>query len=145
MIALIQRVSQARVAVSAQVIGKIQHGLLALIAVERADTPANARRLCERLLGYRVFADEHGRMNLSVREVDGGLLLVPQFTLAADTRRGLRPSFAAAADPAKGAELFALLIKEAQTHYLHVATGQFGATMQVHLINDGPVTLWLQG
>jgi D-tyrosyl-tRNA(Tyr) deacylase len=143
MIGLLQRVSEARVAVRSEVIGEIGPGLLVLVAVERGDTPAQARRLAERLVSYRVFADSAGKMNCDVREAAGGLLLVPQFTLAADTRKGNRPSFSGAADPATGEVLFATLAREVARLCPRVATGRFGADMAVSLVNQGPVTIWL--
>lgn len=144
MIGLLQRVSSAQVAVAGEVIGAVGRGLMVLIGVERGDGEAQAERLLERLLGYRVFADEDGRMNLSVRDIDGGLLLVPQFTLAADTRKGMRPSFTPAAPPESGQRLFDYLVARAFLAHPRVATGRFGAEMQVSLINDGPVTFWLR-
>jgi D-tyrosyl-tRNA(Tyr) deacylase len=144
MIALIQRVTRARVSVDEQTRGEIGAGLLALIGVERGDDAAQGSRLLERLLDYRVFADAAGRMNLSLRDVRGGLLLVPQFTLAADTSSGLRPGFSTAADPERARALFEQLLAEARAAYPLVATGEFGAHMQVSLTNDGPVTFWLQ-
>jgi D-tyrosyl-tRNA(Tyr) deacylase len=144
MIALIQRVSSARVAVDGQVHGEIGAGLLALIGIERGDGPAQLSRLLERLLDYRVFADAAGRMNLSLRNTSGGLLLVPQFTLAADTATGSRPGFSTAAAPALASELFEQLVQAARAAHPIVASGQFGAHMQVSLTNDGPVTFWLQ-
>ena len=144
MIGLIQRVSSAEVRVESAVVGAIGRGILALVAVERADTPACAERLLERLLSYRVFADPEGRMNLSVREVGGGLLLVPQFTLAADTGKGTRAGFSGAAEPGIARRLFAHLLEKARGSYAHVSAGVFGAHMQVSLINDGPVTFWLE-
>ncbi|MBI5451604.1 MAG: D-tyrosyl-tRNA(Tyr) deacylase [Gammaproteobacteria bacterium] len=144
MIALLQRVSAARVVVHGETIGEIGHGLLVLIGVERDDDEAKAERLLERLLGYRVFADEAGKMNLSVRDIGGGLLLVPQFTLAADTDSGLRPSFSSAAPPELGRCLFDYLVQRARQQHPVVASGRFGADMQVTLTNDGPVTFWLQ-
>ena len=144
MIALIQRVSEASVRIGGEVVGAIGPGLLALVAVEARDTPAAGDRTLERLLGYRVFPDAEGRMNLSLRDTGGGLLLVPQFTLAADTRKGMRPSFSSAAPPELGTELFDLLLSRARTAHPVVAAGRFGADMQVALINDGPVTFWLQ-
>lgn len=144
MIGLLQRVSEARVLVAGTSVGAIGAGLLVLVGVERGDDAARAERLLERLLGYRVFADASGRMNISLRERGGGLLLVPQFTLAADTRKGTRASFTPAADPAAGAQLFDLLVSRARARHDPVATGRFGADMQVALINDGPVTFWLQ-
>jgi D-aminoacyl-tRNA deacylase len=143
MIALIQRVTSASVMVSAQTIGTIDQGLLALIGIEKNDQKSNADRLLERLLGYRVFSDPDDKMNLSIQDVQGGLLLVPQFTLAADTRRGKRPSFSSAASPAVGQELFQYFINQAQIMYPNVAVGEFGADMKVSLCNDGPVTFWL--
>lgn len=144
MIALLQRVSQASVRVGAELVGEIDKGLLVLIAVERDDSAAQARRLAERLLAYRVFEDGTGRMNLDVRAVQGGLLLVPQFTLAADTTRGNRPSFSRAAEPAQGERLFDELVRTASAQYPRVATGRFGAAMAVSLVNEGPVTFWLR-
>lgn len=144
MIGLIQRVSEARVTVEGEVVGEIGAGLLVLVGVERDDTEARAERLLQRMLGYRVFADEQGRMNLSLQQVEGGLLLVPQFTLAADTRKGARPSFSSAAPPELGRRLFEHLVDHAKLAHLQVATGVFGADMKVALVNDGPVTFWLQ-
>lgn len=142
--ALLQRVSQARVEVVGEVVGTIDQGLLVLVGVEPQDTRASADKLLHKLLNYRVFADPAGKMNLSLREVGGGLLLVSQFTLAADTRSGLRPGFSTAAPPALGAELFDYLLAQARSQHAPVACGQFGADMQVHLVNDGPVTLLLE-
>ena len=144
MIGLLQRVSEARVVGDGVVVGEIGVGLLVLIGVERGDGERQAERLLERLLGYRVFADVEGKMNLSVRDINGGLLLVPQFTLAADTGKGMRPSFTPAAPPDQGRRLFGYLLDQARQQYAPVATGQFGAHMQVSLVNDGPVTFWLQ-
>ena len=144
MIGLLQRVSEARVAVDGRVVGEIGAGLLALVGVERGDSKAQVDRLLERLLGYRVFADPEGKMNLSLRETSGGLLLVPQFTLAADTHKGMRPSFTPAAPPAEGERLFDYLVEQAARQHTLVATGRFGAHMQVSLVNDGPVTFWLR-
>jgi len=144
MIGLIQRVTGAEVRVAGAVVASIGRGLLVLVAVRREDTEATAERLLERLLGYRVFADSEGRMNLSIREVGGGLLLVPQFTLAADTRKGTRAGFSAAADPELARRLFGYLLGRAQASYAPVSAGVFGADMQVSLINDGPVTFWLE-
>jgi D-aminoacyl-tRNA deacylase len=143
-IALIQRVTGASVRVDSETVGAIGPGLLALVAVEAADTPAAADRTLERLLGYRVFPDAEGRMNLSLRDTGGGLLLVPQFTLAADTRKGMRPSFSSAASPELGQALFQRLLEAARAVHPQVAAGRFGADMQVALVNDGPVTFWLQ-
>lgn len=144
MIALIQRVTNANVVVNEQNIGQISQGILALIAVEKDDTETNANRLLERLLGYRIFSDRDDKMNLSVTDIQGGLLLVPQFTLAADTRKGKRPSFSSAAPAEVGQQLFSYFIKQAKIGYSDVATGQFGADMKVSLCNDGPVTFWLK-
>lgn len=143
MIALIQRVTQARVTVNGSVIGAIDGGLVALVGVERGDTEVQARRLMDRVMGYRVFSDQKGRMDHSLRDVAGGLLLVPQFTLAADTRKGARPSFSKAADPAVGERLLKTAVEYVETLCPRVATGRFGADMQVSLVNDGPVTFWL--
>lgn len=145
MIALLQRVSSASVRVDGAVIGRIGIGLLVLLAVEPDDTPAEADRLVERLVGYRVFPDAEGRMNLGLLETGGGLLLVPQFTLAADTTKGMRPSFTSAATPELGRSLFEYVVAQARTSLGgRVATGQFGAHMEVSLTNDGPVTFWLE-
>lgn len=144
MIGLIQRVNQARVQVAGEEVGRIGRGLLAFVGVQRGDDEARADRLLHRLLGYRVFPDAEDRMNLSLRDAGGGLLLVSQFTLAADTRKGMRPSFSSAAPPAEGQRLFEHLVTAARAAHPEVATGRFGADMQVHLINDGPVTFWLE-
>ena len=144
MIALLQRVSEAAVHVNGQRIGGIRLGILALIGVERNDSEAEADRLLQRVLAYRIFPDNAGRMNLDVRQSGGGLLLVPQFTLAANTRKGNRPSFTAAADPATGERLFNYLAERAASRLDEVSTGRFGADMKVSLVNDGPVTFWLQ-
>ena len=143
MIGLLQRVTQGRVEVQGRAVGEIQRGLLVLVGVERDDTEARADRLLQRLLGYRVFADEGGRMNLCLTDVKGGLLLIPQFTLAADTKKGMRPSFSLAADPDKGQRLFTYLCRRAREVYCPVETGLFGTDMEVGLVNDGPVTFWL--
>lgn len=143
MIALIQRVTEARVVVAGEVVGTVGRGLLAFVAVEPGDTEARADRLLERILGYRVFPDGEGRMNLSLADVGGGLLLVSQFTLAADTQKGMRPSFSSAAPPEEGRRLFEHLVERARAVHGEVATGRFGADMQVALVNDGPVTFWL--
>lgn len=142
--ALLQRVSAARVEVAGEVVGAIDHGLLVLVGVEPEDSEASADKLLHKLLNYRVFADAEGKMNLSVSAVEGGLLLVSQFTLAADTRSGLRPSFSTAAPPSKGEALFEYLVRQARQKHHPVATGRFGANMQVHLVNDGPVTFLLE-
>ena len=144
MIGLLQRVSSASVAVDGAVIAAIGRGLLVLVGVEAGDREAQAERLVERLLGYRVFPDEEGRMNRSLREVRGGLLLVPQFTLAADTGKGTRPGFSTAAPPETGRSLFNHLVGRARVEHPEVASGHFGAAMQVTLTNDGPVTFWLR-
>jgi D-tyrosyl-tRNA(Tyr) deacylase len=144
MIGLLQRVTQARVEVEGETIGAIGRGLMVLVCAERGDTDASAERLLERLLDLRVFADAQGKMNLSLREVQGGLLLVPQFTLAADTRKGNRPSFTLAAPPQEGKRLFEHLLRQARGAHAPVAAGRFGADMQITLTNDGPVTIWLQ-
>lgn len=142
--ALLQRVSQARVDVAGQTIGAIDQGLMVLIGIEPQDTPACADKMLHKLLNYRVFSDADGKMNLSLIDVNGGLLLVSQFTLAAYTKSGMRPSFSKAAPPALGAELFGYLVTKAKTSHATVQAGQFGADMQVHLINDGPVTFLLE-
>ncbi|MGD8788550.1 MAG: D-aminoacyl-tRNA deacylase [Burkholderiales bacterium] len=144
MIGLLQRVSRASVEVDGQLIGEIGRGLLVLACAERRDTEIQADRLLERLLAYRVFPDADGKMNLSLKDVQGGLLLVPQFTLAADTRKGTRPSFTPAAPPGIGKQLFDYLADRARQSHSVVATGRFGADMQVTLTNDGPVTIWLK-
>jgi D-tyrosyl-tRNA(Tyr) deacylase len=144
MIALLQRVSEAAVHVNGQQVGAIGAGILALVAVERNDSEAEADRLLERVLAYRIFPDSEGRMNLDLRQAGGGLLLVPQFTLAANTRKGNRPSFTSAAEPAEGERLFGYFVQQAREAYQTVATGRFGADMQVSLVNDGPVTFWIQ-
>jgi D-tyrosyl-tRNA(Tyr) deacylase len=143
MIGLLQRVNTASVEVAGETIGRIDSGLLVLVGVQRGDTETQADRLLERVLNYRVFADGEGRMNLNVQEVKGGLLWVPQFTLAADTRKGTRPSFTPAAPPDEGKRLFHYLLETSATCYPQTASGQFGAHMQVSLVNDGPVTFWL--
>lgn len=144
MIGLLQRVDKAHVEVSGEIIGSIQRGLMVLLGVQRGDTETEAARLVERLLGYRVFPDDDGKMNLSLADIDGGLLLVPQFTLAADTRKGTRPSFTPAAEPDDGKRLFEFVLAEARRHYPRVGSGRFGASMKVTLVNDGPVTFWLE-
>jgi D-tyrosyl-tRNA(Tyr) deacylase len=144
MIALLQRVTRANVVVDGAVIGAIDAGLMVLVCAERGDTEREADALLTKLLGYRVFADAAGKMNLSVTDVAGGLLLVPQFTLAADTKSGSRPSFTPAASPDDGRRLFDHFVAQARARHPVVATGRFGADMQVSLTNDGPVTFWLQ-
>jgi D-tyrosyl-tRNA(Tyr) deacylase len=144
MIALIQRVAEARVEVENEIVGRIGPGLLALIAVQPGDGEAQTRRLLDRLLGYRVFGDANGKMNLSLTQTGGGLLLVSQFTLAADTRSGMRPGFSTAATPAAGEHWFNRLVELAKARHRNVEIGRFGAHMQVSLVNDGPVTFWLE-
>ncbi len=144
MIGLLQRVSQAGVTVDGVTVGAIGAGLLVLLCAERGDGEREADALLTKLLGYRVFADAAGKMNRSLSEVGGGLLLVPQFTLAADTQSGSRPSFTPAAAPADGLRLFEHVVAQARRRHPTVATGRFGADMQVSLTNDGPVTFWLQ-
>lgn len=144
MIGLLQRVSRAEVRVDDRCVGRIDAGLLVLVGVERGDAQAHADRLLERLLTYRVFADAEGRMNRSLQDVNGGLLLVSQFTLAADTTRGTRPGFGPAAAPEEGRRWFDYLVQRARAQHPIVATGEFGAHMQVTLTNDGPVTFRLQ-
>ena len=144
MIALLQRVSSASVHVSGQLLAQIDRGLLVLVGVEPLDDEVTAARLLERLLAYRVFADPEGRMNRCLVDIEGGLLLVPQFTLAADTRKGNRPGFSTAAAPAKAEALFDALCQRAMKVYPTTQRGRFGADMQVALVNDGPVTFWLQ-
>jgi D-tyrosyl-tRNA(Tyr) deacylase len=143
-IGLLQRVNEASVEVDGSTVAEIGPGLMVLVGVERGDGERQADRLLERLLGYRVFEDSEGRMNLSLRDVGGGLLLAPQFTLAADTRKGMRPSFTPAAEPEEGRRLFECLARRAHDHHAPVATGVFGAHMRVRLTNDGPVTVWLR-
>jgi len=144
MISVVQRVIQAEVVIEGRSVGKIGRGVLALVAVERGDTERQARRLAERILSYRIFPDAEDRMNLSVLDSQGELLLVSQFTLAAETRKGSRPSFTPAAEPAEGHRLFDCFVAAVREKYPRVATGQFGAAMQVSLINDGPVTFILR-
>jgi D-tyrosyl-tRNA(Tyr) deacylase len=144
MIGLLQRVSRASVRVENDLIAEINSGLLVLVGVEKTDTEKNAARLVERLLGYRVFSDEAGKMNLSVQDIDGGVLLVPQFTLVADTSKGMRPSFSSAAHPEQGADLFDRVVDIMSQHTQQTQAGRFGADMAIELVNDGPVTFWLQ-
>jgi D-tyrosyl-tRNA(Tyr) deacylase len=144
MIGLLQRVGQASVAVDGDVVGAIGRGLMVLVCAEKGDTEREADALLAKLLGYRVFSDEAGKMNRSVTDVEGGLLLVPQFTLAADTRSGTRPSFSPAAAPEDGRRLFDHVVRQARERHAKVETGRFGADMQVSLTNDGPVTFWLR-
>ncbi|HCA24936.1 MAG TPA: D-tyrosyl-tRNA(Tyr) deacylase [Pseudomonas sp.] len=142
---LLQRVSQARVEVEGEIVGSIDQGLLVLVGIEPQDAEASADKLLKRLLEYRVFTDADGRMNDSLTDVQGGLLLVSQFTLAADTRKGRRPGFSTAAPPDRAEALFDYLVAQARALHPQVATGRFGADMQVHLVNDGPVTFLLEG
>jgi len=144
MIALIQRVTRADVRVGERITGAVDRGVLALIGVSRGDDESSAERLLERVLTYRLFPDSQGRMNLSLLEVAGGLLLVPQFTLAADTRRGTRAGFSTAAAPEEARRLFDYLLDKARARHAPVAAGEFGADMQVSLVNEGPVTFWLE-
>lgn len=145
MIGLIQRVSGAQVDVNGLTVGQIGRGIMLLLGVEKADTPAQAERLLERVLGYRIFPDAQGKMNVSLREIGGELLIVPQFTLPADTRKGMRPSFTPAAPPDQGEALFAYFVENARQQLADkVQMGVFAADMQVSLTNDGPVTFWLQ-
>ena len=144
MIGLIQRVSYATVTIDDAVAGRIDRGLLALIGVEKKDTEKDADRLLERMLNYRVFGDAEGKMNLSLKDVHAGLLMVPQFTLVADTAKGNRPGFSGGAPPQLGKSLYEYLCNKAELQHDAVASGVFGADMQVELLNDGPVTFWLQ-
>jgi len=143
-IALIQRVTQAKVVVNKNNIGEIQQGVLAFIGVEKNDSEAFVPRLVDKVLSYRIFADDDDKMNLSVLDIKAGVLLVPQFTLAADTQKGCRPGFSSAAPPEEGERLFNEVVKQAKKQYQQVETGLFGADMKVSLVNDGPVTFWLQ-
>lgn len=143
MIALLQRVTRARVTVRGETIGEIGPGLLVLVGVRAGDTASNAHRLAERVVNYRVFPDQAGKMNLDLRTIDGGLLLVPQFTLAADTRKGNRPGFSDAASPEDARHLFQAMVAAARSLHPRVSTGEFGAEMLVSLENQGPVTFWL--
>ena len=144
MIGLLQRVQRASVEVHGERIAAVGRGLLVLVGVQQGDSETEAGRLLQRLLGYRVFEDADGKMNLSIVQAGGDMLLVPQFTLAADTRSGMRPGFSTAADPVEGQRLFDYLLEQAQLRSIEVTSGQFGADMQVSLINDGPVTFWLE-
>jgi D-aminoacyl-tRNA deacylase len=144
MIALLQRVTSASVTVNGERVAEIGHGLLTLIGVQKQDDTSKAARLVERILGYRIFADDEGKMNLNVCDVDGSILLVPQFTLAADTHKGMRPSFSSAADAETGRAMFDAVVDIMQRNTGRVQQGRFGADMSVQLVNDGPVTFWLQ-
>ncbi|OCL17009.1 D-aminoacyl-tRNA deacylase [Gilliamella sp. wkB171] len=143
MIALIQRVTQASVTVDKQIIGQINHGLLILLGVEQGDDQQKATRLCEKVLGYRIFSDSEGKMNLNVQQAKGEVLVVSQFTLAADTQKGMRPSFTKGAKPDEANKLYQFFVEQCKKQ-INTQTGQFAANMQVALINDGPVTFWLQ-
>ena len=143
MITLLQRVTQARVEVSTEIIATIKTGILVLVGVQADDDESTARYYVERLLNYRIFADSEGKMNLSLKDIDGGLLLVPQFTLAANTRKGRRPSFTSAANPRHGQQIFEAMVDFARTVHGQVECGRFAADMQLHLVNDGPVTFIL--
>ncbi|WP_395489843.1 D-aminoacyl-tRNA deacylase [Cedecea davisae] len=144
MIALIQRVTRASVTVEGEVTGEIGPGLLVLLGVEKEDNEQKANRLCERVLGYRIFSDEQGKMNLNVQQAGGSLLVVSQFTLAADTERGMRPSFSGGAAPQQAEALYGYFVERCKQQGIETSTGRFAADMQVSLINDGPVTFWLQ-
>ena len=144
MIGLIQRVTEAKVVVNNESIGEIQQGVLAFIGIEKEDSTDQTLRLLDKILSYRIFADADDKMNLSVKDINGGLLLVPQFTLAADTQKGSRPSFSSAASPEKAENLFNEFVEQANNKHQIVQTGQFGADMKISLLNDGPVTFWLQ-
>ncbi|MDH5446736.1 MAG: D-aminoacyl-tRNA deacylase [Gammaproteobacteria bacterium] len=144
MIGLLQRVNESSVTVNNQIIGKINQGILVLVGVQKGDDEAKVERLASRLLTYRVFPDSDDKMNLSVQDINGGVLLVPQFTLAADTRKGTRASFTSAAPPDIGQRLFDQLVGRIKSQHPDVATGEFGADMKVSLLNDGPVTFWLE-
>lgn len=144
MIALLQRTLSASVFINGESVAAIKRGVLVFAAIQKHDDEAIAASMCERVLGYRIFADRNGKMNRNVVETKGGILVVPQFTLAADTGKGLRPSFSSAAAPAQGGALFAYFLGEMKSKYAKVEAGKFGADMQVHLVNDGPVTFWLQ-
>jgi D-aminoacyl-tRNA deacylase len=144
MIALIQRTARAQVTVGGQEVARIERGILAFIGIEAVDSPETARRLLDRVLSYRIFPDEAGKMNLDVGQIKGELLLVPQFTLLADTRNGTRPGFSKGASPAQAQSLFGQTVALARTLHPQVASGVFGADMQVELVNDGPATFWLE-
>lgn len=144
MIALVQRVTQASVTIDGSVVGEISTGLCVLVGVKQADNPQTMQKLVDKLLGYRIFSDENGRMNLDIQQSGGELLLVPQFTLAADTSQGRRPGFSTAAKPELAKELFDTFCQQVEQQHQKPQTGQFGADMQVALVNDGPVTFWLE-
>jgi len=144
LIALVQRVTEASVAVGGESVGAIGRGILALVGIEKTDSEAQAQRLAERVLGYRIFPDAAGKMNLSLKDIDGGLLAVPQFTLVADTNSGTRPSFSSGASPSDGEKFFNAFVSHAKQIHENVQSGRFGADMKVSLVNDGPVTFWLR-
>ncbi|OCQ54195.1 D-tyrosyl-tRNA(Tyr) deacylase [Photorhabdus australis subsp. thailandensis] len=144
MIALIQRVTQANVVVENGIVGEIEHGLLVLLGVEKEDDQQKAKRLCEKVIGYRIFNDEQDKMNLNVQQVGGSLLVVSQFTLAADTQKGMRPSFSGGASPDKADELYRYFVERCRQSGVKTETGRFAADMKVSLTNNGPVTFWLQ-
>lgn len=144
MICFIQRARWGRVEVSGEIIGQIDYGMVVLVCFEKGDTPEQTEKMAHKLTHYRLFADENDRMNLNVQQIDGEILLVPQFTLAADTRKGLRPNFTPAAEPETARALFNRFVDQVHQRHPKVATGQFGANMQVSLCNDGPVSFWLQ-
>ncbi|ACZ78947.1 MULTISPECIES: D-aminoacyl-tRNA deacylase [Dickeya] len=144
MIALIQRVSAASVAVEGAIVGEINHGLLVLLGVEQGDDEQKATRLCEKVIGYRIFSDDNGKMNVNVQQAGGSVLVVSQFTLVADTQKGMRPSFSRGAAPAEADRLYQYFVGQCREHGLTTETGRFAADMQVSLVNDGPVTFWLQ-
>lgn len=142
--ALIQRVKSANVEVNAETVGKIKQGILLLLGVEKDDTEADANKLLKKILGYRIFADAEGKMNLNLQQINGGLLVVSQFTIVADTKKGLRPSFSSGASPEHGEKLYNYFVKQAEQKHTEVETGIFAADMTVSLVNDGPVTFWLE-
>lgn len=142
--ALIQRVKSASVEVNAETVGKINQGILLLLGVEKTDTEADANKLLKKILGYRVFADNEGKMNLNLQQINGGLLIVSQFTIVADTKKGLRPSFSSGASPEHGEKLYNYFVQQAKQQHTEVETGIFAADMAVSLTNDGPVTFWLE-
>ena len=144
MIALLQRVTQACVEIDNSKVGEIDAGMLVFLAIQKQDEKNTAEQMLERILAYRIFADDAGKMNKNISEVNGGILLVPQFTLAADTKKGLRPNFSSAATPDHGKALFDYFLDKLKAEYVKVSSGKFGADMQVHLVNDGPVTFWLE-
>jgi len=144
MIALLQRISSAKVEIDNKIVAKAEAGALVFLAVHKKDTERCAEQMQERILAYRMFADEQNKMNKSIREVEGDILVVPQFTLAANTKKGLRPNFSSAAAPDQGKLLFDYFLDKLNVEYARVSSGKFAADMQVHLVNDGPVTFWLE-